>query len=660
MNSRIKNIVFALVLVGTALSCSTSRKASELRKEMVGAKLVLPQEESFMPDLGGGQMAAQRDTLMITGLDGEQVLIMKAIKDDDGNMVAHEVLDAAIVTARFRNVAERSGSVDIEFQVIVPEQMQDGKWQLRFYPDMYIMEDSVRLDPVVITGRDYRKAQLRGYEQYEKFLSSIINDPNKFVNIDMLEIFLKRNLPDVFAFKTDSSFVTDQMFYSYYGLNQQEIVDHYTNKFAKRKNERRMARRDRMYRKYIKAPIVTEGLRLDTVMQNINGDFVYNYVQNVHTRPKLRKVDIVLSGAIYEEDKLIYDVPRSEPLTFYISSLSAFVDNTERYMTKVIERRAEANTECYIDFSSGKYQVDERLGKNAEEIKYIKDNLGLLMDNQEFDLDSIVVVSFASPEGAKSYNESLSRKRSESISNYFDKWIKNYSDSLDAERGFAVDEEGRIIKEKRVKIRFKSRAGGENWDMLDEFVTQDTVMTDKEKEAYFASARISNIDIRERTMQGESYYKRLREVYYPRLRTVKFNFYLHRKGMVKDTVHTTELDTLYMKGVQAIRDRDYETAIQILRPYNDYNTAIAYVSLDYNASAMAILEDLERTAQVNYMLAVLYSRKGDDQNAVQCYLHSCEQDPSYIHRGNLDPEISALIKRYGLNQQPEDEFDYSF
>ena len=35
--------------------------------------------------------------------------------------------------------------------------------------------------------------------------------------------------------------------------------------------------------------------------------------------------------------------------------------------------------------------------------------------------------------------------------------------------------------------------------------------------------------------------------------------------MVKDTVHTTELDSLYMRGVQAIRDRDYETAISILK-----------------------------------------------------------------------------------------------
>jgi hypothetical protein len=82
--------------------------------------------------------------------------------------------------------------------------------------------------------------------------------------------------------------------------------------------------------------------------------------------------------------------------------------------------------------------------------------------------------------------------------------------------------------------------------------------------------------------------------------------------------------------------------------------------MDYNASAMQILESLERTAQVNYMLAVLYSRRGDEEKAVECYVRSCSQDPTYVHRGNLDPEISVLIRRYGLNAQPEDEFEYSF
>ena len=106
-----------------------------------------------------------------------------------------------------------------------------------------------------------------------------------------------------------------------------------------------------------------------------------------------------------------------------------------------------------------------------------------------------------------------------------------------------------------------------------------------------------------------------------------------------------------MKGVDYLRERDYAKAIEYLRDYRDYNAAIAYISMDYNASAMAILRELERTPPVSYMLAVLYARSGSDEAAVQCYLDACRKDHSYVFRGNLDPEIYVLIKRYGLNQE---------
>ena len=655
VRTRIYVVTIGIILFS---ACGTQKKIRDLHLNAAKATLALAQEQDFIPDIRR-EMVAKRDTFTVKDGDRE-ILIMKAIKDENGEMVAHDVLDAAVVTARFRNVAERHGKVDIEFQVIVPQSMQDSKWQLRFYPDMFIMQDSIRLAPVIITGNDYRRAQLKGYQQYERFLASIVTDSTKFINYHLLEIFLQRNIPQLYAFKTDSTTVSDEQFASVYGVTEQQAVEHYTNSIAKRYNSRKMARRERMYRRYVKVPIVTDGLKLDTVLQNVNGDFIYHYTQTIQTRPKLRKVDVILSGDIYESDQRVYTIPRSEPLTFYISSLSTFVDNRERYLTKVIERRVEANTACYIEFTSGSSTVDERMGNNPGEIARIQDNLISLMNNEVFDLDSIIVTSSASPEGSSSFNDRLSRKRSESIGDYFSCWMKHYQDSLDAERGFEVDELGNVIVRERTSIPMTGRSNGENWRMLDRLIEKDTVLTAEQKLEYGELQEIKDIDIRERRMQGKPWYKHVRERLYPRLRTVRFDFHLHRKGMVKDTVHTTVLDSVYMDGVQAIRDRDYERALTLLRPYGDYNTAIAYLCMDYNASAMQILERLEMTAQVNYMLAVLYSRRGEEQKAVECYVRSCSQDPTYVHRGHLDPEISVLIKRYGLNAQPEDEFEYSF
>ena len=640
-------------------SCGVSRKAQSLARGGVSATLKLRDEEPLLPEMEALR-SHRRDTIRVTGLNGEEMFLMNAVQDENGEMVAHDVIDAAVVTARFRNVAERHGKVDLEFQIIVPEAMQDSKWQLRFFPDMYVLGDSIRLEPVVITGRDYRRAQLKGYQQYERFLASIVSDTTRFINVWQLELFLQRNIPEVYAFRSDSTEVSDEQFASVYGITEQQAVDHYTNKIAKRWNNRKKSLRDRMYRKYIKVPIVTEGIRLDTVIRDVNCDFIYNYVQTISTRPKLRKVDIVLSGEVWESDRKVYLMSRSEPLTFYISSLSSFVDGKERYLTRIIERRAQANTACYVDFASGSSEVDISLSNNRDEIGRIRGNLAQLIEDTVYDLDSIVVTASASPEGSARANRALAQRRSESVCRFFEGYIRHYRDSLDREAGFSIGEDGEVVHGvHRPDIRFIARNGGENWKMLDALIRKDSTVTDAQKEEYTRlRASAADLDALEEGLRRQPYYRYLREQVYPRLRTVRFDFHLHRKGMVKDTVHTTELDTTYMLGVQAIRDRDYERAVSYLRTYADYNTAVAYCALDYNASALGILETLEPTAEVLYMRAVVYTRLGRVQEAVQCYVNSCELNPAYVHRGNLDPEIAALIKTYDLNRQNDSDYDY--
>ena len=155
---RIYYIFLAIALPLLIAGCASGRKMKTLKSGTVRPSLALTKEQDFIPDIRK-DMKAQRDTFVVRDGDKE-ILIMKAIKNEDGEMVAHDVLDAAVVTARFRNVAERNGRVDIEFQVIVPQSMQDSKWQLRFRPQMHILEDTLDIDPVIITGAEYRKGQL--------------------------------------------------------------------------------------------------------------------------------------------------------------------------------------------------------------------------------------------------------------------------------------------------------------------------------------------------------------------------------------------------------------------------------------------------------------------------------------------------------------------
>ncbi len=647
MKTKIVLIAGLLSVLALAFSCSSQRKLAAIKSGDPAATLALG-KDVYIPE--AKEAKTLRDTLRITDDDGRELMLMKAIRDEEtGDMVATETLDAAKVTARFRNIAERHGKVDLAFQIIVPGAMQDSKWQLRFYPDMYMLGDVERLEPVIITGNAYRKAQLRGYQQYERFVSRIISDTTRFINVRALEIFLRRNIPQLYAFKTDSTYVTDEQFYTMYGVSEQEAIEHYTNKIARNLNERRKRRMDEMYRKYVRVPIVTEGIRLDTVMVGKNGDFIYNYVQTIATRPRLRKVDIVLSGDIYESDRKLYGSPESSPLTFYISSVSGLADRTEHYVEKVIERHADASTTSRIDFRVGKSNIDLDLGNNRRELGRIRRTLSSLLENDTYLLDSIIVTASASPDGRESLNWKLSRSRSESISRYLDEQIKVLQDSLDRRNGFLYDEAGRRIRPVHVRIPFVSRYKGENWDRLDVLVDEDDYLTEGDKSRYELLARVPDLDGRDALLGRERFYPYLRDHLYPRLRTVAFDFHLHRKDMVKDTIHTTVLDSTYMRGVRALVNMDYDAALALLRPYNDYNTAIAYMGLDRNQSAMSILSGLKPTASVNYLMAILYARQGDEEEAVSRYLAACRQEPSYVHRGNLDPEISRLIKAYKLN-----------
>ena len=655
-----KTLLHALALTALLLpACSTPAKIDVVRQKQLKASLALSRSE--IEEERKVIASGRRDTLRVKNeLTGEESFLMHAVKDENGDMVATEVLNAAVITARFRNLAERHGKIDIRFEVIVPREMQDADWQLRFYPDMYIQNDSLRLESVIVTGANYRRDQLRGYQLYERYLSSIITDSTRFIDWRNLNIWISRNIPELYKYRRDTSFVDEKEFESAFGPTEEEALRHYTFAFLKSRNQKLWDQRGAVFHRYVKAPILTEGVRIDTVLSSADGDFVYQYTQTVRTRPGLRKIDVVLSGDIYQGDQLLYQMSPTDPLTFYISSLSALVDGTERYLTRTIRRRAAANTACYVDFAQGKADIDLRLGHNREEMGRIRGNIVQLLENQTYDLDSIIIAASASPEGSLRNNEALTGRRAAAVASYYESFIRHYYDSLrkNAPITITVDTGGREhVEREKVKeqpIRFLSRSNGENWPLLTLLVDEDSLLTQEQKWSFVKHLETPDPDTREAALQKESYYRYLREQLYPRLRTVKFDFFLHRKGMVVEQMETTEPDTVYRKGVQAIRDRDYPTAIACLRPYQDFNTAIAYISMDYNASAMAILQKLEKTPPVNYMLALLYARNDDDPMAVQCYLDACKADHSYVFRGNLDPEIYVLIQRYGLNKDESD------
>ena len=614
-----RGFIVIILLACLLFSCSPYRRIQKIRSGEVMIGLSVPAEPPVEED---EDVSVKIDSIRGELSDGP--IIMNAIRDSEtGEMVASDVIVASKVTARFRNVAERAGYVTIGFDITVPAAMADSRWQLKIRPKMRIQSDTLALDPVYITGSGYRAGQLRGYERYRAFLATIITDTADFVHLHQLEVFLQRHFPETYAMKNDSSLISEPLAANLFGVTQRDALQHYTSHLRLSINERRKARAGRLYSRYVKDPIVTEGIRLDTVLVCADGDFTYCYEHTFRSRPHLRKVMVALDGDLYEMGERLTALPFPDELTFYISSLSSLADLTPRYRMTIVERVVYDNTKALIDFQIGKSVVDTLIGDNASELLRVRQCIESVLARDDLELDSLVVVASCSPEGSFESNRRLSEARSRAVLEYIGDYVpEEWRDSLVAS------------------------SLPENWAQLALLVENDTVISPVARKRICAMiASMKNPDRTEREFAKMPDYRYMREKLCPQLRSVKFDFYLHRKGMQKDTVHTTEIDSVYMAGVQALTDLDYKRAVGILRPYDDYNAALAFMSADYNHSALDVLGRLDdRNPKVCYLKAMVLARLGQLEEAMKYFNLCIAYDPYMEHRANLDPEMHELVK----------------
>ena len=612
--------IFLLVIALVSVSCGPFRRVEEIRRGDVAMTLSVADEPE--------EVTPEKDEVVIDSIKGtlsDGPLIMKAIKDTEtGEMVATDVIQASKVVARFRNVAERAGYVSISFDVTVPQAMASSKWQLKIFPFMKMQQDSVGLEPIYITGEQYRRLQLRGYERYRHFLSSIITDPDDFLRIGQLEIFLQRHFPETYAMRTDSSYVSDSVAENLFGVTQRDAIEHYRRDLRWRMNERRKERKDEMFSRYVKDPMPSDGVRLDTVLVSSDGDFVYRYTHTFRSCPHLKKVHVSLDGQLYEGGECIASLPFPDELTFYISSLSSLTDDLVKYRMFIRHRRIHDHTKAFIDFAHGSSEIDTLLEDNASELLRVRKCIDDVLSREEYVLDSLVVVASCSPEGSYRLNSELSAARSHAVSEYIGRYVpEHWRDSI------------------------RASSLPENWDQFLLLVENDTLIGRDSRLKMISLVRKMDggPDRVEQELSGMPEYRYLREKIYPKLRNVRFDFHLHRVGMVQDTVMTTEMDTVYMAGLQALRDLDYKTAVTLLRPYGDYNSALAFVCADYNHSALDVLDRLDLDdPRVCYLKSMVLSRLGLNDEALKYFELALVRDPALEHRANLDPEMHEIVK----------------
>ena len=377
---------------------------------------------------------------------------------------------------------------------------------------------------------------------------------------------------------------------------------------------------ERAFARFVKYPY-SEGSRLDSIVQH-PGHISYYYSQEVPTDETSKTMLVTLQGWVMALDESYYKLPPSDTLTYHVSSMLSFADTTTRYKIKIIEKYATVQDRNYIQFRLNDTHVLDSLGRNAAELDKIRTRMAGLIGQREFFVDSIVLTASASPEGRYARNSTLAQGRAHALKGYLRKCIGPQVDTL-------------------MQIRWIA----EDWHELTTRIRSDENLQHRAEILKLIDTD-SDPDRRERTIR-ELYpqdYQYLKESVYPSLRAVTMRYDLRRVGMVKDTIHTREVDTAYMRGINLLQKRKYAKALYILNDYRDRNTVITLLSLGYEAQALEMLNGLERSHTTEYLKAVACARLGRKTEGREHFLKACELDERMLFRGNLDPEIAELLK----------------
>ena len=443
-------------------------------------------------------------------------------------------------------------------------------------------------------------------------------------------------------------------------LDSTNLVQKFYNTQKIARNEARKAMKDEKYHDIVRFPFNPDA-ELDTVIYAAD-QVKFLYSQKVPADENSARMKVYVVGNVLSGNGSKYPLPKSDTLTYLVSSMTKFIDKTPRYVRKIIARDAEANTSVNFYFPQNDFNLNETIAVNRKGVKKVKDLTLALMTDPVYRIDSLTLFASSSPEGSWRVNGEIAQKRAKSIRDVLVREFTALYDSLSVGVNVEMDEAGNLIhREVKDEIPdlpnlIKIRTIPEDWNKLRSLIVSDADFKGHKDAILRIIDREQEPDRREWLIKSQykSEYAYMLEKLYPIIRAVDFRFSLSRRGMKQDTIYTNEPDTTYARAVEYLKERKYEQALEMLRPYDDVNTAIAYMSLGYDKAALRIFEKSPQTADNKYMQAILQARLGNEEKAVRLLLTAAEMDGQMKFRANLDPELSELVKKYGLFKEEDD------
>ena len=260
----------------------------------------------------------------------------------------------------------------------------------------------------------------------------------------------------------------------------------------------------------------------------------------------------------------------------------SFVDTLPRYRIEIVDKYVSVTDRIRVRFPVGSAEVVDTLGDNRTQLGRLTRRMREVLEQREFYVDAVTLAAASSPDGPAPLNEYLAERRARALKSYL---ARRFGQQVDT-----------LLTVRRI---------GEDWATLAELIRSRKEVRHRE-EILALIASENDPDHLEALLRGRypEAFAWIRENLYPALRAVVVRYDLRRVGMVKDTVHTTVLDSAYMRGVRL----------------------------------------LPEDAVTEYLRAVVCMRLGRRAEGRRHYDEACRREPRMVYRGNLDPEINELFK----------------
>jgi len=386
-------------------------------------------------------------------------------------------------------------------------------------------------------------------------------------------------------------------------------------------NELNINRKDDIFNEIVEFPYRSDlsGLKVDTLI-TAEENVVYHYRQPWAVRPGMKNLKIVLESRAEAVDRSVFAFPPSDTLTYYIASLSQLADESLVVESRKLHKYLFDKGTVYPNYKTRKsHQFDESI--NPDTFDKLLEAYNTYTSESEYSVDSIIIQCSVDLQGDWDTNFEQSQRRGNAISDYLKSKINAHL----------------VVKPK-----------GEDWSSL---VREIQSRTDMPNAAAILDT-LTNAVYPDKTEEDikklyPADYKIIREEIYPKLNRVDYFIELCRTDIEQDTVRETYRED-YAEAIRLLKNGEYMDAIEILAAYGDYNTALCLVCMGYNDKAQGVLDRLPESPKNEYLSAIIFARKKDDNEAAKRLINACKLDPDLYNRINLDSEVSELVNRRNL------------